>query len=277
MQLLKGEKLKSLMTELKAHEKLVLALKKRRHTKTEDRTLGGKRNDVKLDKDWDNWDGSSFAHVPSVAESPIDPVHESSEDEERLDQDLRQILSRFHLTESLASRSRDSKPLHNDDDFEGSDNHINSVKHQLSIDPTKKRKRFSEPGAVQLFKEAEQLAQDVAAATASHPSEQQKEKQRAFDQWFASSLERDIDVLEGRLNKVRHLERQLEEERTKARAGEAHNAIHWDSKDVSSIEDLKKRLKDMRYKASKSEKEIRERIISRRHQEFPTSRGDGEL
>lgn len=272
--MLKGEKLKSLMTELKAHEKLILALKKRRHTI--DKKSAGPAVDVKSEKDWDNWDGSSFAYIPSVAKQPEDKFQvytDYTDDEVRLDEDLRQILSRFHLTESLATRFLDSKPQ---DDYEGSDNHINSIKHQLSSD-RKDRKRFQDPRAEQLFQTARQLAQDVAAAADADPSSKKKQKQQEFDQWFTSSLERDIETLDARLGKVRYLEQQLEDERRKVKGAHNENALNWESKDVSSIDDVKKRLKDMKYKASKSEKEISERIASRRLQEFPTSRSEGEL
>ena len=268
LQLLKGEKLKSLMTELKAHEKLMLSLKKKRHT-----TLSWERT-ADMDKEWDEWDGSTFANIPKGKQKH--QQERQDEDEARLEQDLVEVLKRFHLSPSLTTRYRNSEAQ--GQDFESSDNHINSVVDRAADGRRKQdHERFRESRANDLYQVALRLQEEVVA-DAGRDEEQGQRRVREFTNWLTSSLDRDLDMLESRLRKAAFLEQQLDQERQELMSSRRKGEDLPDNlPERQSVDDLKKRLKDLKYKISKSEKEIADRIANRRSQEFPTSRSEGEL
>lgn len=251
-QVLKGQKIKSLMTELKAHEKLVLTLKKKRHT-------------VPEEDDYDE-DGIKKFVPKNLNLKAVD-------EEVQIERDLENILERYHLDKSLAHHHK--KWSSGDDRNSNSDHHVNSVLSDHNI--KRDQQRFEEIRSESLYQKASELASDVFLAT-DDTSEKDKRRKKELEEWFIS-VERDITNFENRLKKIRFLERELQSLKT-LRDDKNHikrSQDHQLTPDDVEEDDLNKRIKELKSKTDKSEKELLHRINDRRYYEFPTSRSEGEL
>jgi len=256
-QVLKGEKLKSLATELKAHEKLALTLKKQRHT---------------LDQDMEEEDGSS--EMSRLQERNRKQV----EDELNLERDLDKILNRYQLKDS-----GDSDVKYD----ESHTNHVNSVL-PSSKDKDIHARKFDEPRVESLYNQAKDLVSQVEAAAAKQDQSEGKRRLKSMQEWFFA-VERDLDVMEGRLRKARFLENELDRYKKKAKPIDKYLEQNQDAFESNHLHpnygpegnnldmDIKDRLKSLRHKVRKTEKEVGDRIIQRKYQEFPTSRTEGDL
>lgn len=266
--LLKGQKLKSLVMELKAHEKLVLTMKKKRHTL-----------DQEIDKE--SPDGSSA--MTRLQEKN----RREAEDELDLERDLEKILSQYHLNPGsiLYSESKiDKKNVKFDD---GHANHINSVLPSSKEKDVNSRK-FDEPQVESLYLQGKELASLVYDAAVSESSESEgRRRKKSMEEWFLA-LERDLDVMEGRVKKSRFLQQELDRYKVKAKKienkyledqenQESNHVNAFIEGDENLRDDIKQRLKSLKHKIKKSEKEIGDRIIQRKREEFPTSRSEGDL
>ena len=131
-----------------------------------------------------------------------------------------------------------------------------------------------------LHAKAYSLASDVLRRY-DDQSKDGRERRKEFEQWFMA-LEQDLVMLDSRLKKQRWLEdetnRLKSTKKTKNTPDDAGNNGNLSgNQDHLELADTQKRLKSLIYKVNKSEKEIDERISSRKVQEFPTSRSEGEL
>lgn len=254
---MKGQKIKALATELKAHEKLLLSLKKKRHT---------------IDRE--NEEGED-------GESKMIRLQEANraaaEDELRLERDLESILNRFHLPASLAgtSSSSSSSSSYTTKDPLLSDNHVNSV-----IGASKyKEKRFNEARVEALYRQGLELASRLFRET-DESNEKDRRRRKSFEQWLIQ-LENDLAVLELKVKKVKILESQLDDLRKKSEDSKhikRGQQDTWDSdKELAETTDIRRRLKELTHKIQKDEKELGGRIIDKKIEEFPTSRNLGDL
>lgn len=243
---MKGQKVKALATELKAHEKLLLNLKKKRHT-------------IEAEVDGE----SEMTRLQELNRA-------AAEDELRLERDLESILKRFHLPLSLAGTSSS----YTTPDPLNSDNHVNSV-----LGSSKYReKRFTEARVEALWRQALELASRMFRDT-DESNEKDRRRRKSFEQWLIQ-VENDLQVLEGKVKKSRILEGQLDELRKRSEDSKhvKRERDTWDQeKDITESNDVRRRLKDLTHKIQKGEKEIGERIIGKKLEEFPTSRSLGDL
>ena len=233
-------------TELKAHEKLLLTLKKKRHT-------------IEAEADGE----SEMTRLQELNRA-------AAEDELRLERDLESILKRFHLPLSLTGAPSTYTTV----DPLTSDNHVNSV-----LGASKYReKRYTEVRVEALWRQALELASRLFRET-DESDEKDRRRRKSFEQWLIQ-IENDLQVLESKVKKSRILESQLDELRKKH---EDSNQIKreqdtWNrDKDIEETDDVRRRLKDLMYKIQKNEKELGERIIAKKVEEFPTSRSLGDL
>lgn len=271
---MKGQKLKSLMTELKAHEKAILNLKKRQLPEDEE--------------------GGSLKALKSRNLKWIDETV-------NLEQDLENILSRHHLDPSLAHSHKKAKLESKVVDYADSENHINSVLESSDSDSDrvdKKRvdkKRFDEPRVELLFLKASSLASELFRRYDSE-SKEGRRRRKDFEEWFMA-LEQDLVMLDSRLKKQRWLEdesnrlksvkKTKDDPKAQKPEDNHHSKNHGSNSDGNhgsnsgenhlDSADVQKRLKSLIHKINKSEKELNERISSRKYHEFPTSRTEGEL
>lgn len=248
---LKGQKLKNLMTELKAHEKALLALKKKSQT-PDDEEEGGS--------------------LKSLQSKNLKWMDESV----NLEQDLEKILSRHHLDVSLAHTYKQMKNFHEQHDHRDTENHINSV---LETSERRGVKKYDETRVELMHTKASALALDVLKKF-DDVSEEGRKRRKEFEEWF-NALELDLTMLDSRLKKQRWLEDELARWQTKKKdkfeSQTSHNNGDSDNSGDLDQSDVQKRLKSLTYKINKTEKEIKERIKGRKYHEFPTSHSEGEL
>lgn len=210
-----------------------------------------------------------------------------AEDELNLERDLQKILSRYHLNpgSSIYTESKDKKDQVKFDNNDA--NHINSVL-PSSNERNLNTRYFEEARVESLYRQAKLLASEVYEAVAEESSESEgRRRKKSMEDWLMS-VEGDLDILEGRLKKARFLQSELD--RYKKKATKVHNKYLEDQENHQSnhlhsfgddeetlSEDIKQRLKSLNHKIKKSEKELGDRIIQRKREEFPTSRSEGEL
>ena len=245
--LIKGQKVKALATDLKAHEKLILSLKKKRHTveSANDETELTQRHELN---------------------------RQAAEDELQLEKDLISILTRYHLPASLMGSSSEyasADQLH-------SDNHVNSV---LGSASRHKEKRFTEARVESLYRQALELASRLFRES-DESNDKDRRRRKEFEPWLLQ-LENDLEVLQGKVKKLRILEGQLD------RLGKKHEEDNhvisgkkdtWtQDKDEAESSDVRRRMKELSHKIRKAEKELGDRIIQQKIQLFPTSRNLGDL
>lgn len=236
-------------SELKAHEKLALTLKKKIHT--------------------------------GILETP------AAEEELKLVEDLEKILIRYHLSPSIIPTKESSPKIVTNVDgktvihskYDESINHVNSV---LQSGGGKEEERFGEPRVKSLYQQAQEFSSQIFRDI--DQSSEGKRRRKSFEEWY-HNLENDLDVLESRLRKVRFLENELDRVKSKKYTvkeddlqnhHDKFNDLHSDES-PESMDNIKRRIKEMKYKVQKQEKELIDRIVERRQKEFPTSRSEGEL